>query len=177
MEFDLKKSLFPTVKLPTGYRLFAWNEGLIEAHADTKFRSFRFEVDANVFPCLGDREGCNRLMNEISNRSGFSPMATWLLGREDPSSRLGYDYCGTVQGICDRYNNGSIQNLGITPEHRGLGLGTLLLHEALAGFCEFGMPKATLEVTAQNSGALRLYERLGFRTVKTVYKAVDVAYA
>jgi len=34
-----------------------------------------------------------------------------------------------------------------------------------------------LEVTAQNSGALRLYSRLGFKTVKTVYKAVELAYA
>jgi ribosomal protein S18 acetylase RimI-like enzyme len=33
----------------------------------------------------------------------------------------------------------------------------------------------TLEVTSQNVGAVRLYQRLGFRKVRTVYKAVQVA--
>jgi ribosomal protein S18 acetylase RimI-like enzyme len=32
-----------------------------------------------------------------------------------------------------------------------------------------------LEVTAQNEGAVRLYRRLGFRRIKTLYKAVSLA--
>jgi ribosomal protein S18 acetylase RimI-like enzyme len=35
---------------------------------------------------------------------------------------------------------------------------------------EFGQ----LEVTAHNSGAIRLYERLGFRRLKVVHKSTDV---
>ncbi|MEO8498398.1 MAG: GNAT family N-acetyltransferase, partial [Planctomycetota bacterium] len=57
------------------------------------------------------------------------------------------------------------------------GLGTHLLHRALRGFKEAGLTKAYLEVTAQNTGAVKLYHRLGFRRAKTVYKAADVAYA
>jgi len=38
------------------------------------------------------------------------------------------------------------------------------------------LPRAFLEVTAENVGAIRLYQRLGFRNVRTVYKAVEVAY-
>jgi ribosomal protein S18 acetylase RimI-like enzyme len=82
-----------------------------------------------------------------------------------------------VQGIRDERGAGAIQNLGITPPHRGRGLGTGLLRRALAGFRQVGLQRATLEVTAQNSGALRLYHRLGFRTVKIVYKAAEVVYA
>ena len=33
-----------------------------------------------------------------------------------------------------------------------------------------------LEVTAKNSIAVQLYRQIGFRHVKTVYKAVEVAY-
>ena len=44
-----------------------------------KFSSFCYEIDANVFPCLGNREGCYRLMREIARRDGFLPNATWLL--------------------------------------------------------------------------------------------------
>jgi ribosomal protein S18 acetylase RimI-like enzyme len=72
---------------------------------------------------------------------------------------------------------GAIQNIGVTPKHRGLGLGTVLLWHALAGFRQAGIERVFLEVTAQNSGACRLYERLGFRRIKIVYKASDVAYS
>ena len=72
---------------------------------------------------------------------------------------------------------GPIQNVGITPAHRGRGLGTVLLWHSLAGFQRAGIDRVFLEVTAHNSGACRLYERLGFRRTKVVYKASEVAYA
>jgi ribosomal protein S18 acetylase RimI-like enzyme len=34
-----------------------------------------------------------------------------------------------------------------------------------------------LEVTAQNQGAIRLYRRVGFAVIRTVYKAVEVEYS
>ena len=176
MEVDLLESMEQDPEPPTGYRFFAWDETLLDAHADTKFRSFQFELDANVFPCLGERDGCHRLMSEIAHRKGFLQEATWLVGWQPVGTRR-IDYCGTVQGICDRRRVGSIQNLGITPEHRGQGLGTLLIHFALQGFYRAGLRRASLEVTARNTGAIRLYRRLGFRKTKTVYKAVEVAYA
>jgi len=175
MEYDLS-ALLPTPSEPEGYRLIPWDESLIEEHAESKYQSFRFEIDANVFPCLGEREGCLRLMQEISRRPGFLAEATWLLAWQGDASSAP-EYCGTVQGIRDRGNLGSIQNLGVTPSHRGRNLGTCLLLNALHGFRAAGLKRGYLEVTAQNTGAVRLYERLGFRTVKTVYKAVDVAYA
>ena len=70
-----------------------------------------------------------------------------------------------------------IQNLGVIPEHRGAGLGTQLLLRAMIGFGQAGMERVSLEVTAQNADAIRLYRRIGFRRVKTVYKAVEVAYS
>lgn len=174
MAFDLTGSFFPVPDIPPGYRFFAWQDNLLSAHADAKFRSFQFELDANVFPCLGQPDGCRRLMNEITGRNGFVEEATWLLGWQ-PRVKGEVEYCGTVQGIRDQKGGGSIQNLGITPEHRGQGLGTALLYYALQGFRKAGLKRASLEVTAQNYGAVTLYRRLGFRKTKTVYKAVEVA--
>jgi ribosomal protein S18 acetylase RimI-like enzyme len=161
--------------IPRGYRVTPWQEALLDAHAEAKYRSFRVEIDANVFPCLGEREGCLRLMREITRRDGFLASATWLLEYCSADGRS--EYCGTIQGVQDGSAYGAVQNLGITPRHRGRGLGTVLLRCALDAFGEAGLRKAYLEVTAQNVGAVRLYERLGFRRVKTVYKAADVAYA
>ena len=70
---------------------------------------------------------------------------------------------------------GAIQNLGVLPAHRGLGLGAALLLQALHGFRRAGLGRAFLEVTAQNDAAIRLYRRLGFRCRKTIYKAVDAS--
>ena len=49
------------------------------------------------------------------------------------------------------------------------------MYQALTGFRQRGLRRATLEVTAQNVGAIRLYQRLGFRKIKTVYKAAELA--
>ena len=171
MDLNLRGRDFGSTDLPTGYRFYGWNSGLVEAHGRAKYRSFCREIDAEVFPCLGHADGCIRLMREISRKEGFLPSATWLLGRTTDEA---FEACGTIQGICDRHGCGAVQNLGIVPEFRGIGLGELLLRRALLGFQEAGLSRVFLEVTADNEIAIRLYERLGFRCSRTSYKAVGL---
>src|SRR5262245_25914343 len=175
MEYDLAQGLFEQPELPESYRLAPWEDRLLEAHAEAKYRCFRWELDANVFPSLGEREGCRRLMTEISLRPGFVPQATWLL-EFWPDDVRRPEVCGTIQGVAED-KLGAIQNVGITPAHRGRGLGTVLIWHSLDGVRVAGIERVFLEVTAQNSGACRLYERLGFRRTKVVYKASEVAYS
>lgn len=170
MEADLLIPRRPPV-LPEGYRLVAWNEALIDAHARTKFQAFCEEIDAVVFPCLGDLEGCRRLMREIRKKPGFLADATWLVARVVAPGQ--HAWCGTIQGVVDRFGTGMIQNVGVVPGHRGLGLGSLLVQQAMGGFGRAGLRKASLEVTAENASAVKLYRRLGFRQARTVYKVVD----
>ena len=59
MELDQLPSLLPS--LPSGYRCIPWEESLREDHAETKYRCFCYEIDANVFPCLGEFTGCRKL--------------------------------------------------------------------------------------------------------------------
>lgn len=175
MEYDLAAPLFPEPEAPPGYSLVPWNDRLLDAHAETKYRAFKWEMDANVFPCLGERDGCRRLMHEIACRAGFVAEATWLLQCQRPGDRKP-ELCGTIQGVADM-GLGSIQNVGITPAHRGRGLGSLLLWHSLAGFKRAGIDRVYLEVSADNTGACRLYQRVGFRRTKVVYKASEVAFA
>jgi ribosomal protein S18 acetylase RimI-like enzyme len=163
MEADLAN--LPAPRLLPGFSFVPWNPSLLEAHAAVLYDCFFQEVDAFVFPSLGDRQGCSCLMTEICRKSGFLPEATWLLC--DPDGP-----CGTVQGVYERRGLGAIQNLGIIAPYRGRGLGEALLLQALHGFREVGLGRALLEVTAQNDGAIRLYRRVGFRRCKTLYKAV-----
>jgi ribosomal protein S18 acetylase RimI-like enzyme len=78
-----------------------------------------------------------------------------------------------VQGVAERIGFGAIQNLGVVPAQRGIGLGAALLLKALHGFRQTGLAAARLEVTAENASAVRLYRRIGFRFRKTLYKVAD----
>jgi len=57
---------------------------------------------------------------------------------------------------------GEIQLL-ISPEMRGLGLGTLLAHEVFALAREQGLQKVVARMAAEQKGAIQVFERLGFR--------------
>jgi ribosomal protein S18 acetylase RimI-like enzyme len=164
MELDLVG--LSAAELPTNYRWLPWHDTLLDAHADVLWQCFYNDLDSEVFPSLGDRMGCACLLTEIARKSGFVPGATWLL--IDPGDLP----CATIQGLQDRCGLGAIQNLGVLPSHRGRGLGQAVLQQALLGFWRAGLGRASLEVTAGNDSAIRLYRRLGFRSRKTIYKAV-----
>ncbi len=161
MERDLEA--LPAVPgLPLGYGWQSWSPMILDLHADVKYRSFREEMDVEIFPSLGHRVGCQELMHNIVTRWEFVPEATWLIvGPDGP--------CATIQGLREGCY-GSIQNVGVVPECRGKGLGAALVLKALHGFRRSGMTHARLEVTSMNALALRLYQRLGFRATRILYK-------
>ncbi|QDS94765.1 putative acetyltransferase [Roseimaritima multifibrata] len=174
MELDLTEPLYPAPPLPANYELIPWSDGLSSEHALAKYQSFRSELDANVFPCLGRRDGCLQLMREITRRTSFVPEATWLL-RHRPLGEPAVAV-GTVQGL--RMEGwGAIQNLGVMQAHRGHGLGTVLMTRAAEGFRRVGLAKMHLEVTTENSAAVRLYRRMGFKQARTVFKAAEIQHA
>jgi ribosomal protein S18 acetylase RimI-like enzyme len=56
----------------------------------------------------------------------------------------------------------NVHDLAVLPEHRGSGVGRLLLEEVERRARARGSSKLTLEVHASNEGAMRLYRRFGF---------------
>lgn len=165
MEIDLEERPTPPV-LPGPFWWVPWDDVLLDHHAEVKFLSFREELDSLVFPALGDRYGCQRLMREIRRKPGFLAGATWLVACAE-------GYVGTIQGVIDRGPIGAIQNVGVVPIYRGLGLGRVLVLKALEGFRRAGMTRAYLEVTAENDLAVGIYRSVGFRRARTLYRAID----
>jgi mycothiol synthase len=89
----------------------------------------------------------------------------------DPSLCILAEADGEVAGASlnwwkDIGGAGWIGTVGVRPAFRGRGIGAALVLASFAEFMRRGEPRIALGVDAQNeTGAVRLYERLGMRTV------------
>jgi hypothetical protein len=164
MERPLDRPL-PPARLPDGLYWQPWRDDLLDLFAAVKHAAFAGELDADVFPNFASPAGCRHLVAAIRERPGFCRAATWLA--VGPAGAV-----GTVQGVCQPGRWGAVQNVGVVPHYRGLGIGRALVLKALHGFRSAGMRSAYLEVTALNAPAVRLYRALGFRCSRTHYKLV-----
>jgi len=84
----------------------------------------------------------------------------WLLATD------GSEAVGALSGVVwgDR---GWVGELGVRPPWRGRGIASALLRRAFATFASRGLARVMLNVDSENSsGAVRLYERMGMRTVR-----------
>lgn len=154
----------PVPELPPGYFWVPWDPLVLPDHADVHYRAFCQELDAQLFPSFADYFGCRLLLEDISSSPYFLPQATWLIACPTGC-------CGTIQCSSFTTGQGTIQNVGVVPEHRGKGLGRALILQALHSFRQIGLRRAVLEVTAENTPAYLLYYSLGFRPVQTFYRA------
>ena len=137
-------------ELPLGYRLAAWTSELLDEHAEIKYESFRGELDGGIFHSLGELAGCYELMEGIASSVNFVPEATWLIEQTTTTSTP--TFCGTIQGVKANPTFGAIQNVGVLPGHRGLGLGAALVAASLVGFQQVGLPHAYLECNRAKRG-------------------------
>ena len=61
-----------------------------------------------------------------------------------------------------------VDSLAVDPSYRGMGVGTTLMRRAEEKARSMGKRKMSLWVIGENEGAIRLYERLGYETTKTL---------
>ena len=64
---------------------------------------------------------------------------------------------------------GWIGGVGLHPEYRGKGIGRDVVRQQLKAFREAGVQEVTLEVLSQNDAAKKLYDGLGFETVRDLH--------
>jgi ribosomal protein S18 acetylase RimI-like enzyme len=70
---------------------------------------------------------------------------------------------GELVGCALHWESGWLKDLAVRASERGRGLGAALVQQGLAEFARRGLPRVGLKVDAANpTGAVRLYERLGF---------------
>ena len=169
MEIDLRRWQYKEPKLPEGYFLEPWSPTLLDAHATAHYLSFRNEIDSELFANFQTYAGSRRVVDYVVHHHGFLPEATWLAVYH-PRGSFHPLYVGTMQGIIDSFGQGAIQNVGVVPGHRHLGLGRILISQCLRGYQLSGVGIVHLDVTAGNDSAIHLYQTIGFRTTQVFYR-------
>lgn len=169
MEIDLRRHAFAEPELPEGYFVESWSSSLLESHATAHYLSFRDTPDARLFGNFQTFRGCRRVMENIVKRYNFCPAATHLIVYH-PANAFHTECAATIQGVVNADGNGGIQNVGVVPAHRHRGLGHALLSLALAGYQQYGIRLANLDVTAENEEALSLYRGIGFVVTQVYYR-------
>jgi mycothiol synthase len=100
--------------------------------------------------------------SRLFDRPAFDPSLVWVaLERE---TVVGANICGWKEGG----DWGWIGQLGVLPDHRGRGIGEVLLNTAFAEFWRRGERRVALGVVADNPAATRLYERVGMSVLFTI---------
>ena len=89
-----------------------------------------------------------------------TPFRRFRVARQDANAALtGYAICGRSGPA------GYLQRLAISPRQQGQGAGAALVSDGLRWMARWGVSQAWVNTPQHNTGALRLYERLGFEQV------------
>ena len=95
----------------------------------------------------------NSIRYELTN-----PLALWLVA-VDGDVVAGYVGSQSVMGEAD------MMNLAVFPDYRRQGIGEMLVKRLVEELTANAVSSLTLEVRASNTGAIELYNKLGFAQV------------
>ncbi len=144
--------------LPHGVALRALKRDDLAAAAEIIYQSHQRSVDAALNMTYATPATCRAFVDTLVVRSGcgqFDAEASrFACGPRGPLGVL----------IASRLSrtNGHVCQVSVAPGAQESGLGSALVARALASFRACGLASATLSVTASNTRAHRLYQRLGF---------------
>ena len=97
-----------------------------------------------------------------------TPFRRFRVARQDANAALtGYAICGRSGPA------GYLQRLAISPRQQGQGAGAALVIDGLRWMARWGVTQAWVNTPQHNTGALRLYERLGFEQVPSGLQVLE----
>jgi mycothiol synthase len=121
---------------------------------------------------LADAAAVHRLLDEayLGWDSGYLPVAhaDWvaaMVGDSEFDASVWWlaERAGALVGCALHWSSGWLKDLAVAHSERGRGLGAALVQQGLAEFSRRSLSRVGLKVDGSNpTGAIRLYERLGF---------------
>jgi len=163
MMADLKGAPeFPVGKAAAGTMFERWHEREHEQSARLIARAYQGHVDAEINDQYRNVSGARRFLTNIVQYPGcgsFFQQGSYVAMDAVTGQLLGLSLASLVA-----FDVGHITQVCVDPAVRGTGVGYELMRHCMNALAESGCRKVSLTVTASNTGAIGLYERLGFRT-------------
>ncbi len=146
-------------------RIERFTERFQEPAAELIAAAYRGHIDSEINDQYRSLSGARRFLSNIVHYPGcgsFFPPAS-LVAIDAADGRL----VGLSLSSLVAAQVGHITQICTAPEVRGRGVGYELLRSSMAILARERCRKVSLTVTASNREAVRLYERTGFRTLRT----------
>ena len=165
MLLELQKLMDGKAGLSAGMRLDRWNDRFFEPCAKLIYLAYANHIDGEINDQYRSRAGALRFLKNIILLPGcghFISGASFVL-REPGSDEL------TAAVLTSEVSPGvgHTTQICVLPGFQGHGLGRMLMQTAGQTLRGMKFKELTLTVTSENYGAVQLYEKLGFKTVRT----------
>jgi ribosomal protein S18 acetylase RimI-like enzyme len=165
MLLPLSRAPMAAAPLSPGLRLERWDDRYFEGCARLIQLAYANHVDSEINDQYRTEEGALKFLKNIIILPGcgqFLPEASFVV-RPVASDRL----IGVVLNSAVSAGAAHTTQVCVMPGYQGHGLGLRLLEASIQTLKSRRFHVLTLTVTAQNAKAVRLYDKLGFETVKT----------
>ena len=164
MRIDLRRAPLSAGQVRRPVYIDRWNDQHQDAAAHLIGAAYSGHVDSRINDQYRSPLGARRFLHNIVQYPGcgaFYRPASY--SAFEPSRGL---LCGISMASLVSQESGHITQICVSPEGKGTGIGHELLRQSLTALREVGCRSASLTVTAANEGAVALYERVGFHTVR-----------
>jgi ribosomal protein S18 acetylase RimI-like enzyme len=145
-----------------------WQENRQDDAARLISQAYAGHIDSQINDQYRSPSGARRFLTNIVQYPGcgaFFPPASFVAFAPGAT---GGGSGRTLSGVCLASlvapEVGHITQVCVSPAARGTGLGYELMRRSLVALAGHGCRAVSLTVTAGNSAAIQLYERMGFRT-------------
>ncbi len=164
MMVHLKRAAEVDLKL-SHIAIRSWEENDFDEAARVIHSSYRGSLDARINIQYGREEGCSETLSILTGHiwcGDFLPEVTRVAVSADTGQMIGVLIASRIaEGA------GHISQISLRRSFQGLGIGRRMIESALLEFSRRGIRDASLAVTADNKGAVHLYESCGFQTIHT----------
>lgn len=148
-----------------GLRLTRWNDRYFEPCAKLIYLAYANHVDGEINDQYRSRNGALKFLKNIILLPGcgqFAPSASFVL--HEPGSD---DLAAAVLTSEVAPGVGHTTQICVLPGYQGHGLGRMLMQTSAEALRSMKFGELTLTVTSDNQSAVKLYEKLGFRTIRS----------
>jgi ribosomal protein S18 acetylase RimI-like enzyme len=140
------------------------NKSYAREASELIFGAYYNHVDAAINDQYSSLAGATRLLDNILHYQGCGEFLEQVskVAIHRVTRKLG----GVLTVTAVRSDTAHIPQIAVARTLQGVGLGTALLEAAFHDLAKAGYKRVSLTVTDINASALRLYERLGFKTFR-----------